>query len=110
MAGPRRWLTRYGTAEALATVLSIAAGVVWYLWHSRVQVCGARGLGEPQFPAILALVVLVPPVPLITYFRARAEHRSDRQVVGSVVFALVLVLVAIGIAEVGFLSDRHCFE
>lgn len=81
------------------------------MWHSRVRLCGFTGLkGEPSFPAGLALVVLVLPVPVGAFVQGLLAHRSSRQIAGLVVFALVLALVAIGIAELAFLSDRHCFE
>jgi hypothetical protein len=94
MTTPKSAVNRYLTAPAVATVLSLGVGVAWFLWHSRVRLCGFHNLqGEADFPATTALVVLIAPVLALTAFLAG-----------------VMAGVAIGIAELAFAASRHCFE
>jgi hypothetical protein len=94
----------------VAALLSVAVGIGWYLWQSQVRGCGTRNLvGEYTFPVKTALLFLLPPVPIVTAILAWRERRPGRAVVGLSVIATLMAGAAIAIAEIAFLSDRHCF-
>ena len=104
-------LRRYSNARVVALMVSVGIGVAWFVWHSGVNSCGYRGLkGEPNFSASTALAVLLPIAPLATVACGLAERRSPRVIARLALTAVALSAVASGIAEVGFIADRHCFE
>jgi hypothetical protein len=104
-------IRRYFLAPVAACMLPVAIGVAWYLWQSRVQSCGFRGLqGEPEFPAAIALIVLFPLPPLATAFVCFAERRPVRAAARIVALAAVLAAGAIVTAELAFILARHCTD
>lgn len=104
-------LKRHPITPLLATLLPVAVGIAWYLWHSRVNLCGYRGLkGEPSFPEITALIVLAPFSSILTAISGFVERRSLRSIAGLVLLSAVLSGLAIATAELAFISNRHCFE
>jgi hypothetical protein len=105
-------MRRYFTAPWLAALLALTAGAIGFVWevHDLGQSCGYREGGPmPNFPAKIALTVLVAVPVVLTVGRALGERRTVGSVVGLAVLAAILAGVAFGAADLAFFLSRHCY-
>ena len=105
-------MRRHVSTPWFTVLVAVLSGVAWFAWeaHNLGPSCGySGGIGLPNFPITTALIVLVGVPVFLTAVRSAADQRSVRATVGFMALAAVLAGATTGIAEVAFVSTRHCF-